>query len=244
MSNDQPAGTPQNPENQGGFPQPGSYHTPQAYPSQPSSQPQGTPAYPPQGYPQQGYPQQPYAQPGYGQSPQPQGQADNPYQITHYAAQYGGQNYPQAGQAQQYPAQPYPPQAAYPPAAKVAKSPMLGLIAFGVLLLCIVVGSLAGFQVMQAAVNLMVANGITPDNQAELTQLLQQELVSNYPLQTVVLNITGWGGFAAWIAGIVATAMNRGRMWGVFTIILGVLSPVIILAVIFAAMGPLLSTLR
>lgn len=255
MSNEEPAGTPQTPKDASGFPQPGAYHSPQAYPAQP----QGTPPYPQQPYPQQTYgqqaygqqpyPQQPYPQQAYGQQPygqqpqqQPQGQADSSYQITHYAAQYGGQGYEQA--PQQYPAQPYPGQAGYPGAVKAAKSPLLGMIAFAVLLLCVVIGSLAGFQVMQVAANLMVSSGVTPDNQSELTQMLQQELMSSYPLQTAVLNLTGWGGFAAWIAGIVATATNRGRMWGVFTIILGVLAPVIMVIVLFAALGPVLSAVR
>jgi hypothetical protein len=263
MSNEQPAGTPRDPDPATGFPQPGAY-TPaqsgqpqqgyvapgQAQPGQPypghgqqpygqvyGQQPYGQPAYGQPGYGQPGY-----GQPGYGQpQAQPDPQSTNPYQIPNYSALYGTQQptYP----PQPYDA-PYPAQTGYIPGQKTAKSPMLGMIAFTVLALCVVIGSLAGFQVMQVVANLMLSSGMSAGvDQTELAEILQQQLMTAYPMQTVALNITGWGGIAAWIAGIVATATNRGRMWGVLTIVLGVLTPVIIMVVAFVAVGPALNAI-
>lgn len=259
MSNEQPAGTSQNPQGQGGFPQPGAYHTaegrapqppqpaqgssPSAYPQQPyGQQPYPQQAYPQQPYGQQAYPQQPYGQPTYPQQPYgqqvptpPASVERDPYQITHFAAEYG----------QQQPAyQPTQYAQADIPGQKSARGPMLGMLAFAVLAVSVVVGSIAGFQIMQLVGNLMVSNGISEADQAVLAQMLSQELASQYPLQAMLLNITGWAGFVAWIIGIVATATNRGRLWGVLTIILGVLTPVIMVIVVIVAMGPAFAALQ
>ena len=46
-----------------------------------------------------------------------------------------------------------------------------------------------------------------------------------------------FGGIAGWVTGIVATATRRGRSYGVWSIILGVLAPFIgILALVLALM--------
>jgi hypothetical protein len=118
------------------------------------------------------------------------------------------------------------------------------MIAFAVLVLCVVIGSVAGFQFMEAASALIVSSGMSGANQADLTAALQEQLLRDYPLQGIALNVTSWGGFVAWILGIVATATKRGRLWGVLTIILGVLTPVIMVVVMFAAMGPALGAVR
>lgn len=312
MSNEQPAGTPQDPQVQGGFPQPDAYQpldqaeTPndvaqpvqspqpngqdpygqqpqpgqdypqpgypegygqQAYSQQAYSQQDygqqgyGQPTYPQQGYPppaygqqgygQQTYPQQAYPPQAYGQQgypaqaygqpttpPAPSSVPPEPYQITHYAAQYG-----QQPQQAPYQAQGYPQQSTWTPGRAAAKSPMLGMIALTALAVCVVVGSIAGYQIMSAAIGLMVPylpSGTMTD--AEFTQLtlqLQQRIMADYPMHGVLLNITGWGGLAAWIAGIVATVTKRGRKWGVMTIILGVVTVLIVMpVVVFSAIAP------
>ena len=48
-------------------------------------------------------------------------------------------------------------------------------------------------------------------------------------------------GGVFWILGIVATATKRGRAYGVWSIILGVLAPVIAVVVLVAALMPYLS---
>jgi hypothetical protein len=258
MSNQQPDGTPQTTGSQGSAPQPGAYGSPQAYP-RPGAQPPAAPQYPtqaypaspygqpPQPYPGQGYgqPPQPYAPQAYGQPPQPYGRppaqagGQSPYQIPNYAAQYGHLSQQPPG------AQPFPGQAAYQPIPTETRGRMLGMIAFVVLVLCVGIGSIAGFQIMQVAgqyIAVIAASSGTVD-QTAVTQAMQSELVKDFPFQTVALNITGWLGLVAWIVGIVATVTRRGRLWGVLTIILGVLAPVIILAVTFAAIGPMLEAL-
>ena len=240
MSNEQPTGASQSPKEPEAFPQPGT-DNPSASPVSQPPQSAAPRPYPQQPYGQQAYGRQPYPQQPYGQQqPTSAGPANadqrnpNPYQITHYAAQYGSQ--PQAA----YPPSAYPSPASAMPGQKPVRSPLLGLISLTVLVLSVVAGSIAGYQVMELMVNVMVSMGMTDVDQTALAQILQQQLMTNYPGQTILLNVTGWAGFAAWIGGIVAAATNRGRLWGILTIILGVITPVIIFAVAFAAMGPIL----
>ncbi|MGC3993010.1 MAG: hypothetical protein QM779_02585 [Propionicimonas sp.] len=237
MSNEQQDGTSSAPQHPSGHPQQGypqQGQQPRAYPQQaPYGQQQGAYGYgqpqAPYGYPPQsshGHGQQAYGQQAYGQQPQA-----NPYQAPY-------------GSPQAYPAQPYPAANAFEPTRPADRSPMLGIIAFAVLAACVVVGSICGFQIMQVAAQYIatLSGGGTLD-QAALTRALETVLLNNYPVQTMALNVTGWGGFAAWIAGIVATVTRRGRLWGVLTIVLGVVTPIIIIAVAFTAMGPYLEAL-
>lgn len=252
MSNEQPTGTPQSPDPAGGFPQPGAY-TPQGQgagsrpaPSNPTppypAQGYPTQAYPGQGYPTQGYPGQGYPTQGYPAQVPPAQQ--NPYQIPNYAAQY-----PQAPQAPQagYPGQPaypqpYPVQGVLP--GKGPKSPVLGIVSFSVVLLTVVISSVALAQLMEPLANAIIAAGTTQIDEEVLRDSVQAQIMANYPLQTMALNLASPLGFAGWIAGIVATATNRGRMWGVFTIILGVLAPVILVVVAMIGLGPVLAALQ
>lgn len=254
MSNEQPQGSPQQPYGE----RPQQPYGQQPYGQQPyGQQPQPTQGYPQQPYgqqpqPTQGYPQQPYpTQPAYGQQPgygqqQPQSapapaEDHNPYQITHYAAQYNQQP-AQPG----YPSPQYPQAAGWAPGQPPAKSPMLGMMALLVLVVCVVVGSIAGYQIMSATMGLLapyLASGSPSQAEmAQLTALLEQQISADYPVHGLLLSVSGWGGLAAWITGIVATASKRGRSWGVTTIILGVVTVLIIIpVVVFAAMGPALA---
>lgn len=198
----------------------------QQYPPQPYGQPQ---QFPPQTYgqaPQQAYgqPPQPYGQQprqAYGQSPQ-QAQP-NPYQITP-AAQYGTQ--PQ-----------YPPAAYQAPGQPAKKSPILGMAAFGIVMVCLVIVSLAASPVGVVAGDLLLATGSTTIDQTTLGQLLSERA----PIQLMMLNIGSTLGFAGWVAGIVAAISNRGRLWGVLAIVVGTLAPFIMAAVMLVAMMPALS---
>jgi hypothetical protein len=215
------------PPQQYGQPQYGQQYPQPAYgqPPQPPQLPQqyGQPQQPPQPYGQQ--PQQ-----GYAPRPQPS-QQENPYQITHWAAQYGNQT----EEPVQYQQSPYTV-----PGQKAAKSPLLGMIAFGVVLLCLVLVSVAAQPIGEIFSNLILATGSTSVDQTTLTQLLMEQA----PMQVMMMNIGSTVGFAGWIAGIVAAVAGRGRLWGVLAIVVGTLAPIIMFAVMITAMLPALSVVR
>ena len=190
----------------------------------------------PYGYPPQQGPNQPYGQPQ--QAPNPYGQANQPY-----------------GQPPQGPNQPYgqPPQAPNPygqpqrgfvptsptraygtPPAK--RSPILGIIALAVVVICAVVLSMYLWQVGGIAGQVAVNGTIDTSNQAELQALVLSQLGG----WSLIGSLSAFLGFVGWIIGIVAVATKRGRAFGVVTIILGVLAPIAACVAMFAAMMPYL----
>ena len=199
------------------------------------------------GQPDQAYGQadQAYGQAGqsYGQSNPPYGQPDQAYPPT---AQYPASTPQAPGQQPPYgygqPTQQYGgwnPQQAYAPQlygqqAPAPRSPLLGMIALGGVVICAVVfswlmwrlGAMIGPVAMSYGGNL---------SQEELTNLMMNQLGSG---GLAALNFSAYGGIAFWIAGIVATATRRGRSYGVWTIILGVLAPVIGIVMMVAALMP------
>ncbi|HEY3340236.1 MAG TPA: hypothetical protein VGK18_17185 [Propionicimonas sp.] len=257
MSTEQPV-TPQNPDKSPGS-VPGVSPQP-AQGQQPQQQPYGQPAQPyGQQYPQPGYGQQqpPYAQQQhpqqpYGQSPQPYGQ-QYPQQYGQQPQAYGqrppqgyGQQ-PQPGygqQPQQYGQQPYgqqqPPQGYAPvpyqqsgygtPAAKVAKSPVVGLAAFGVVAVCLVLVCFAAGPIGEVLSTLILVTGSTQVDQTTLTQMLTEQV----PVQVMMLNVGSSLGTAGWITGIVAAATGRGRLWGVLAILLGIVAVILMIALMVA----------
>lgn len=243
MSNQQPDAPGQGTTPQGGFPQPGAYTPPQpsAAPANPAAPYPGQYTPPAQAAYPSGYPQQPA--PGYPQQAYPS--QPSPYQVPNYSAQYGAQGAPQAP----YGAQQYPPQQAYPAtwqtdARPAAKSPLLGIIAFVAIILTIVVGAVSLFQIMAPLMNAIVAAGPDAANDPTFRSSLQAQITTAYPLQSMLLTLCSPVGFAAWVVGWVAAIGKRGRLWGVLAIVLGVLAIPILLAVMFAAMGPALEALR
>ena len=207
-------------------------------------QPYGQPQRPAQPY---GQPPQQYGQPyppqAYGQQPQPYGQPAQPYGQP--AQQYGqpqqyGQRPPQGyGQQQPYGQQPQQgygapaqyQQSAYPvPAQKVAKSPILGFVSLGVVLVCLVLVSLAAGTIGEVFANLILATGSTQLDQGALTQMLTEQA----PVQVMMLNIGSTLGTAGWVAGIVAAVTGRGRLWGVLAIILGIVAVVVMFSLMLA----------
>lgn len=217
----------------------------QAYPGQ---QPYGQQTYPGQpAYGQQPYPGQPgySGQPGYGQQPgyggetpgypghpqQPQ-QPENPYQITHYAAQYAAQGYNQ---------EQYQPQPAYVPQARAPRSPVLGMIGLGLVVVSTIAMIVAIIPITQFIIATAdLSAGSTGVNNAYLTELLLEQL----PMQALALNVFGFTGLAGWVISIIATATRRGRGWGVFGIILGILAPLIIVGAMMAVMFPAMQAMR
>ena len=223
------------------YPQPGyGQQPPPGYGQQP--QPgyaqQAQPGYGQQ-YPQQPYgqqqpyrQQQPYGQQqpqqGYGQQSRPAQSAppENPYQITHYAAQYGAAAGPQQLQ-----------QAGYQtPVAPARKSPILGMVAFGIVLVALVMVSLAAQPLGTIMADLVLSTGSTQIDSVTATEMLAQRA----PVQMAMLNF--WlVGFAGWVTGIVAAIIGRGRLWGVLAIVVGTIAPFIMFGVMLAAMMPAIS---
>jgi len=209
----------------------------------------------PYGYPPQQGPNQPYGQPQ--QAPNPYGQANQPYgqppqgPNQPYGQPQQGPNQPY-GQPQQAPNQPYgqPPQAPNPygqpqqgfvptsptgaygtPPAK--RSPILGIIALAVVVICAVVLSMYLWQVGGIAGQVAVNGTIDTSNQAELQALVLSQLGG----WSLIGSLSAFLGFVGWIIGIVAVATKRGRAFGVVTIILGVLAPFIALGALVAGMA-------
>ena len=187
----------------------------------------------PYGYPPQQGPNQPYGQPQ--QAPNPYGQANQPYgQPPQGPNQPYGQP-PQAPNPYGQPQQgfvPTSPTGAYgtPPAKR---SPILGIIALAVVVICAVVLSMYLWQVGGIAGQVAVNGTIDTSNSAELQALVLSQLGG----WSLIGSLSAFLGFVGWIIGIVAVATKRGRAFGVVTIILGVLAPFVALGALVAAMA-------
>jgi len=188
----------------------------------------------PYGYPPQQGPNQPYGPPQ--QAPNPYGQANQPYGQPPQ-----GPNQPY-GQPQQGPNQPYgQPQRGFVPTSPtgaygtppVKRSPILGIIALAVVVICAVVLSMYLWQVGGIAGQVAVNGTIDTSNSAELQALVLSQLGG----WSLIGSLSAFLGFVGWIIGIVAVATKRGRAFGVVTIILGVLAPFVALGAFVAAMA-------
>ena len=209
---------------------------PQQNPYQPSSdRPQQSDWTQPSGYGQSGYGQSGHGQSGYGQS----GYGQSGYGQSGYEQS----GYGQSGYGQQQYGQPaYPtPQQAYnggqmQPYGQVAqpRSPLLGMIALGGVVICGVVFSWLMWR-MGAVIGPIAVSSGGNLSQDEMTQLLLNQLGAS---GAAALNVAAYGGIGFWIAGIVATATRRGRAYGVWSIILGILAPIIGIVMMVAALMP------
>jgi len=200
----------------------------------------------PYGFPPQQGPNQPYGQPQ--QAPNPYGQANQPYGQPPQ-----GPNQPY-GQPPQAPNQPYgqpqppvnpygQPQQGFVPTAgaygtpPAKRSPILGIIALLVVLICGVVLSVSLFR-MGGLLGQLAVNGTVEISSQ--TQLQEEVLSQLGGIWNLLVYGSGLLGFVGWILGIVAVATKRGRALGVVTIILGVLAPIAACVAMFAAMAPYL----
>lgn len=191
----------------------------------PYGAPQGQPPVQ-QGGQQYGQTQQ-YGQP-YGQN-QPYGQPQAQPQGQPGYAQQGGYASPQ----QSYQGGQMQP----PNYAKTApKSPILGMIALGGVVVLGVVYVWMMYRLGALMGPLMTTTGSI--DQQEITEQLMQQLGGG---GSALFSISTYGGFAAWIVGIVATATNRGRAYGVWAIIVGVLVVLIGVGALFAGLAPYLA---
>jgi hypothetical protein len=212
---------------------------PYGYPPQQAPQPYGQPPQQPGAQPYGQPPQQPATQP-YGQPPQQPGTQPYGQQPQQMPAQPYG--YP----PQQPPTQPYgqpvqgfapTPSGAYgATAAPVKKSPVLGMIALAIVVICGVVLSLYVWRVGSVAGPYAVNGALDTSTQPQL----MQDVVSQLGAWVTLGSISGIAGFIGWILGIVAVATKRGRAFGVMAIILGILAPIIAAVVFFVTIAPYL----
>ena len=178
---------------------------PQQMPTQPYGQPPQQAPSQPYAYPTQQGPNQPYGQPQ--QAPNPYGQPQRGFVPTSPTGAYGT-----------------------PP---VKRSPILGIIALAVVVICAVVLSMYLWQVGGIAGQVAVNGTIDTSNSAALQALVLSQLGG----WSLIGSLSAFLGFVGWIIGIVAVATKRGRAFGVVTIILGVLAPFVALGVFVAAMA-------
>lgn len=175
-------------------------------------------------------PQQYPYQPGYGQQ---QGQPQSGYPAPGQGYQQGYPQQPSYPQQQGW----YPNQPGYAVQQPVARSPLLGMIALGGVVVCAVVLSWLTWR-MGVVLGPMAAQTGGNLDQAAMTEYLSRQLGGSGML---LLNAATLGGFACWILGIVATATKRGRSYGIWAIILGVLAPIVALVAMVAALVPYVS---
>lgn len=177
-------------------------------------------------------------QPGYAAGQSPYGQSSSQYGYGQPAA-YPQQPYPQQGSGQQvYAVQPGygSAQTAYQ-AQPATRSPLLGMISLGVVVVCGVLMAYLFYRAGDIAGGLMATSGPRLDQEQ-----LQAELMARMSTVELMLwNFTMLGGMAAWICGIVATATKRGRGYGIWAIVLGVLAPIAAIAAMFVSLMPYLN---
>ena len=159
-----------------------------------------------------------------------------------------GANTPQYGAPAQYPSAPppvpqyptapaYSPQPVYQapsgysampvystPTAPQKKPAILGIVGAGVVLICGIIFFICALAFYRGIFNALgpdwVNTGVVPD-----TSTLTQDQLSGLMGPMAGLGISSLFGIAGFIISIVATAQNKGRVFGIVGIILGVLAP-------------------
>jgi hypothetical protein len=157
--------------------------------------------------------------------------------------QYGQQPYGQQHDQQQYGQQPYAassaPASAGAPAWQAHEEPKrkkktIGVVAFILGLLALVLGVIGGYIMGSAlansdAIGSIVQNGGTTSfNQEDATRDLMNDpaVVSQLAGGAVVAGIAAILGLWALVQGIIAVVAKRGRGWGVFAIVLAVVATI------------------
>ncbi|MFV0451658.1 MAG: hypothetical protein ACK5LS_05340 [Propioniciclava sp.] len=206
----------------GGAGQPG--YDPQAYgqPNYAAASPYGQPVPDPQAYP--------YAQPqGYG----PQGYPQQPgYDPQHHPAPA----YPTANQ-------PYAAASVGAATAPAPRSPMLGMISLGVVVLMTVLLCVSSFQMGVGTGDFLLAYGLAASQNPDPTDPRIIALGEQLTIWSYLGGLASVAGLAAWIAGIVAMARRSGRGWGLFAVILGVLAPLLGFVAVMVGLWPAIMAL-
>ncbi len=186
-------------------------------------------------------PTPPYPQPSeeYGQ-PGPQPYAYPTQQPPTQPYGYSTQQPPT--QPYGYPAQqPYSQALAgsspgYGPKPGESRSPVLGALSLGLVVVCGVVLGWAMWR-LGDMVGPLAANGRV--DQTQVQQALLSDLGAGW---AVLLNGSLLLGLAAFVMGIVAVATKRGRGFAVLAIVLGVLAPFAAMGALVAALAPYIAT--
>lgn len=199
--------------------------------SQNQDHPQGSGQYPDfEGSNGQGYGQPQRSQDAY-QQPQPN-QQYIPYQGQ--PAQYDQPSaYQQYGQL--YGAA---------PAAPATKSSTLGLVGFGIVIVCAIVLSVVSYQIGGGYARLLVDLNIDPatsDPEVLANDPRFQEFAMSLATPFMLGLAASIAGLVGWIISIVATAQNRGRGFGIAGIVIGVLAPIIAFFVMSAGLAPFIA---
>ena len=196
-------------------------------------------------YGQQAY-EQPYAQQQYGQ-PQQQPYGQQQYGQPQYGQQQYGQ---QGGYGQQYPAQPYGQQ--YQPAEYQPQWPSepeppqaktLGLVGVAVVAICTLVVAIASYLVGASMGQFVLDYGLdsmqNPDPNDPMLIAFAQQLQGPF----TAITFGTLAGIVGWIVSIIAVSRRRGRTFGIWGIILGILAPIIGVIAMMAGMWPAASVL-
>ncbi len=226
-----------------------SEHTPDAQPpygQQPyGSPPAGQPGHPPpyspgpqdgqQPHPNQQYPAQPYGQ---------------QYPTQQYPSQpYGQQPYPaQPYGHPQYPNQPQPPlqPSGYghaPTTTEPEPDQKLGFIALVVVGVCAVVFIGVGYVFGSAMGQLFIEQGLFDASTVSPTDPALLALADQMQPWFMAGNVAMFAGIAGWITGMVAVGRRRGKTYGIWAIILGVLAPILAFVAMVVGMWPAVQAL-
>lgn len=182
---------------------------------------------------------------GPGQPPQPQ------YGQPHYGQpQYGTGQYPQPPQGQPYPAARapgYDMRYGQPGPEPRQRPAGLGRLALVIVTVAGVAGSVLSYVFGQAYGTLIVQLGLTPESLQDQTALQSDPRVIAFAEQhallansVLILSLIGLVGF---VLAVVATVQHRGRRFGVWAIVVGIVAPLLMLAALFLGVWPALQTL-
>ena len=180
-----------------------------SYPQQqnPGQGPTGPSGYEQSGYGQSGYGQSGPGGSGYGQSGPGSGYGQSGPGAQGYGqASYGTQT--PAVHVQQQPSK---------------RSPLLGMIALGIVVICAVALSISMWTIGDGVGGLAASGALDAQDQDATTRAVQERFAG----PAAIMSTAALVGTAGWVAAIVATATNRGRVLGIVGIILGVLAPII-----------------
>ena len=120
---------------------------------------------------------------------------------------------------------------AYPPVASPytlpqpdKKSPILGVVGLGIVVVCGIIFFLCCKALYDAVFDIMgtswVDTGVIPD-----FSNLSPDQMSSIAGTTIGVLVSGVIGLAGFIISIVGTVQNKGRIYGIIGIVLGVLAP-------------------
>lgn len=175
-------------------------------PYQPN-QPSGQPQHPPYGPPSYGQPS--YGPPSYGEPSNSQSPYGSP-------SGYG----PSGGM--------------YAPQPEVPKSATLGIVGLVIVVVAAIALCVLTVQVSQSFTQVMVdliRRGSDPD--LIQTDPAFQRFVESVTGQTGLIMLASAVGLGGWIVSILAVVQRKGRSFGIWGIVLGVLAPIVAFAIFF-----------